>query len=330
MNINELIAKCLQQPGISVENRECSTRLMLKNSEGHGSMDFFMLFLGVVLAYIYIDALLWPAPELWEKGAKNKKGPLAVNFCIDGRCELVLNSGESVYVKGGDISVTECFAQKNYVYPRKKYRGIEFFIDIQETETRSGFVRENFGVDFRAIVEKYCPKDRAYIAACAGETEELVRKLWELYDNTGLYAVQQMKIYSIALFERMIYSEKIRQNQTCTFFTETQVRIATETEKLITQDLRVNYPAKELAQRFGISETSLKNYFRGVYRQNISVYLREMRMNKAAELLAESKISVADTAALVGYANQSKFAAVFKKQFEISPLEYRRKSRLEK
>ena len=54
-----------------------------------------------------------------------------------------------------------------------------------------------------------------------------------------------------------------------------------------------------------------------------------MRMNKAAELLTGSKLSVADAAAAAGYTNQSKFAAVFKKQFGVSPLEYRRKSRLE-
>ena len=50
MNINELIARCLEQPGISVENSEYSARLILKNGEGHGSMDFFPLFPGVVLA----------------------------------------------------------------------------------------------------------------------------------------------------------------------------------------------------------------------------------------------------------------------------------------
>ena len=52
-------------------------------------------------------------------------------------------------------------------------------------------------------------------------------------------------------------------------------------------------------------------------------------MNKAAEFLSGSKISVADAAAAAGCTNQSKFAAVFKKQFGVSPLEYRRKSRLE-
>jgi AraC-like DNA-binding protein len=48
-------------------------------------------------------------------------------------------------------------------------------------------------------------------------------------------------------------------------------------------------------------------------------------MNKAAELLLSTTKSVSEIAELVGYNNQSKFAAVFKKQFQVAPLEYKRK-----
>ena len=85
----------------------------------------------------------------------------------------------------------------------------------------------------------------------------------------------------------------------------------------------------EVAAQFSVSETSLKNYFRGVFGQNISIYLREVRMKKAAELLATTRLSVAEVAEQVGYMNQSKFASVFKKQFGLSPLEYRRSKNLE-
>ena len=44
-------------------------------------------------------------------------------------------------------------------------------------------------------------------------------------------------------------------------------------------------------------------------------------MKKAAELLATTKLSVAEATEQVGYMNQSKFASVFKKQFGLSPLE---------
>jgi AraC-like DNA-binding protein len=52
-------------------------------------------------------------------------------------------------------------------------------------------------------------------------------------------------------------------------------------------------------------------------------------MKKAAELLATTRLSVAEIAEQVGYMNQSKFASVFKKQFGLSPLEYRRSKNLE-
>ena len=120
-----------------------------------------------------------------------------------------------------------------------------------------------------------------------------------------------------------------KESEACTFFTETQVDIAKRVEKIITSDLRQHYPAWELAAQFSVSETSLKNYFRGVFGQNISIYLREVRMKKAADLLTSTRLSVAEIAELVGYMNQSKFASVFKKQFGLSPLEYRRSKKLE-
>ena len=125
------------------------------------------------------------------------------------------------------------------------------------------------------------------------------------------------------------FHNDIPPSQACTFFTETQVDIAKRVEKIITSDLRQHHPAWELAAQFSVSETSLKNYFRGVFGQNISIYLREVRMKKAAELLATTRLSVAEVAEQVGYMNQSKFASVFKKQFGLSPLEYRRSKNLE-
>ena len=133
-----------------------------------------------------------------------------------------------------------------------------------------------------------------------------------------------MKIYSLALFSYLQNLDHLPPSQACTFFTETQVDIAKQVEKIITSDLRQHHPAWELAARFSVSETSLKNYFRGVYGQNISVYLREIRLKKAAELFASTKLSVSEVAEQVGYMNQSKFAAVFKKQYGQTPLEYRR------
>ena len=96
-----------------------------------------------------------------------------------------------------------------------------------------------------------------------------------------------------------------------TCYTATQVRIAKTAEALITENLAVHYSAKELSKRFHISETSLKNYFRGVFGQSYSAYQREIRMKTAARLLEETSDRIAFIAGTVGYENQSKFASAF-------------------
>lgn len=112
------------------------------------------------------------------------------------------------------------------------------------------------------------------------------------------------------------------------YFTSSQVSIARETRNILCADLSQNHTARELADRFQVAETSLKNYFRGVFGENLSTFLREVRMRRAAELLQSSELRVAEIAAQVGYENQSKFAAVFVRHFGCPPLEYRRRAHL--
>ena len=51
---------------------------------------------------------------------------------------------------------------------------------------------------------------------------------------------------------------------------------------------------------------------------------------RASELLRDTELRVAEIAAQMGCENQSKFAAVFARQFGCPPLEYRRRARLDR
>ena len=328
MKIDDIIRKCIEIPGVSIKRSEFNAELLMKTKEGKGSMTFFQLFPGLTIAYIFINSPTWAAPNLGEDSFI-KKGPLLLNYCVTGRCEIILNNGNFVYVKDGDISLTECFAQKQYVYPRRIYEGMEFFVDTDTLTAESAWIQKEFGIDFHKIIELFCPNGNTYISTVAPEVEEILTKLWGLLDIAPPFSIFQMKVYVLALFSLLQSLNDIPPSQACTFFTETQVEIAKRVEKIITSDLRQHHPAWELAAQFSVSETSLKNYFRGVFGQNISIYLREMRMKKAADLLTTTKLSVATIAEKVGYMNQSKFASVFKKQFDMSPLEYRRHKTLD-
>ena len=76
----------------------------------------------------------------------------------------------------------------------------------------------------------------------------------------------------------------------------------------------------EFAELFSVSESSVKNYFHGVFGQNISRYVTHKRMLYAAELLSGTRLSVIEVANRSGYVNQSKFAAAFRWEFSCSSL----------
>ena len=55
-----------------------------------------------------------------------------------------------------------------------------------------------------------------------------------------------------------------------------------EAETLILQDLSRRITAKEMADRFGISESSFKLYVKGILGESYLAYFRKKRMEKAA------------------------------------------------
>ena len=79
-----------------------------------------------------------------------------------------------------------------------------------------------------------------------------------------------------------------------------------------------------MASDYKVSPTSLKKFFTQVYGCSISEYLQTIRMKKAAQMLINESLSVMEIAAAVGYENQSKFSAVFKKHTGYAPLEYKK------
>jgi AraC-like DNA-binding protein len=78
-------------------------------------------------------------------------------------------------------------------------------------------------------------------------------------------------------------------------------------------------PQKELAREFALSESTLKRYFKAIYGKTMYEYYLEKKMDLAKWLLQEKKISVSETAYMLGYEKVSSFIIIFKKFHKILP-----------
>jgi len=91
----------------------------------------------------------------------------------------------------------------------------------------------------------------------------------------------------------------------------------------IHQQFALPLTVPELAHAVGTNESKLSRLFRERYGVPVYEYLRNVRLNRARELLRSPDYSITDIALLVGYEHPANFATAFRRQFGISPRQVR-------
>lgn len=119
--------------------------------------------------------------------------------------------------------------------------------------------------------------------------------------------------------------EKINENSE---YLENQVGKIKKVHDYLTQNLSKRITIEELSKTFAMNPTTLKTVFKDVYGSSLAAHIKEHRMEKAAELLVQTQMPVNQIAQEVGYESQSKFSAVFKDFYKLSPMEYKKRHNL--
>jgi AraC-like DNA-binding protein len=290
-----------------------SITLQFKNSRGTGTVRRYALFPGVFLGFNDLETDSFPC----FKGGLT--GGFKINFCTDGRCEVKMADGRYLFLEKGDLSFSGGAVSGNFSLPYERYHGVELHIYDSALKNPPPLLA-GFGVDLGRVCEKFRPPSGGMVA----RADERIKQVFTMMAGGG---PDYLRLKTTELLFLLARTEIPAEKEDRNFFTMGQVKIAKQVMKIITEDLSERHPVGELAEKFGVSPSSLKKYFHGVYGESIPACIRNRRMNKAAEYLEKSGRRIADIALITGYENASKFAAVFKAAKGESPLEYRRRRR---
>jgi AraC-like DNA-binding protein len=88
---------------------------------------------------------------------------------------------------------------------------------------------------------------------------------------------------------------------------------------ILKQEMAEPPSLEELGRRVGCSHFYLTRLFTQEMGKTISVFLRELRMERAAELLREGRLNVTEVAMEVGYSSPSHFSQAFREHFGRCP-----------
>jgi len=282
--------------------------------------------LGAILIDIHSKTIpeLYPA-ERFSPGSELDY--ITVNYCRRGRCELELKNGEYTYLGAGEIAIDSGQAKRgndSFYYPTGEYSGVELMVSPggRWQDIFAGAEDLNPAEEIRRRSERF---DRPRVIPAS---EGLTQAVEQTDADVRGGASRQVVLLDVLRFLYLLLDAPIEEERRREYYTQSQVAIAKKVMEILSEDPAQRYAASELAERFGISETSLKNYFRGVYGCGYGQYQKDMRMQAAAGLLAQTEEAVGVVAQRSGFSSQSKFGKAFKDYYGMTPLEYRRREKI--
>ncbi|WP_196018097.1 helix-turn-helix domain-containing protein, partial [Alistipes senegalensis] len=80
---------------------------------------------------------------------------------------------------------------------------------------------------------------------------------------------------------------------------------------------------KEMAEEMCMSSSNLFRKLKAITGKSPNEYLRIKRLKKAAELLQQNEYGVTEISLLVGFSSSTYFSSCFKKQFGVTPTDFR-------
>lgn len=156
------------------------------------------------------------------------------------------------------------------------------------------------------------------------QLKEILLELHQVWDEKKVYMELDIKWRLGKMFSCLVEDFFVRRKENLE-----QKKENTTNMKIVIDYIHEHYQnsitISELADLLHFSEPYFMRYFKRHTGVTSVDYINDFRMNKAIELLMNTENSIMEIAIQVGMHNISYFNRLFKKKYEMTPKEYRKK-----
>ena len=246
---------------------------------------------------------------------------LEINYCHSGRIGWKMGNGNSVYLGQKDFSLHTMKACADSVIslPYGDYEGLTISIDLRELTDNPPEVLSGTGITGTFLYDKFCKNSPITSLAGNEQTESIFSAFYNQSEPLQL-SWQKIKVLELLLYLGKL---KVDSKNCLTEYQSEQIEIIRKIHEQLTEHMEQRFTIETLSKQYLINPTTLKTMFKSVYGTSIAAHIKEHHMEKAAKLLRETSLSIAEIAESVGYDSQSRFTAAFKEYSGKLPKDYR-------
>lgn len=201
-------------------------------------------------------------------------------------------------------------------------------LGMLEKDIRS---RNAYGLEehFQRVIERYSGNSGFPSMYVKFVFSNIVKILWESAPGIEEHGMETVidRMYTCDSVESLIEITQKQMDKYLRFISEDKSRLKYKVEltrEYIKEHFREDIQVESLASKLYLSPGYLSMAFKREVGENIRQYIRNMRMEKATELLRDTDMTVSEIGAEVGFKNMSYFSKCFRQQFGDTPENYRK------
>ena len=313
-NLYSMFDKVLQSEYSIIEEGSKKT-IELGEDAKYGKMETYSLFDGIILALIDINIGNYDNVFFEDKIPTRL---IQINHCVNGRYSYAVGDDRIVYFGKGDLCVSIYDLTKTISdFPLGYYEGLEIFIDVDVANKHVKTLIPDFD-----LIELYESLEKSKGYRLLRANEKIDHVIGEIYcvDDRIKESYFKLKCLELLLFVSIARETKTESLP----LSKNQVDIIENVKNDLINDLESKITIDELADKYGVSKTTLKNFFKEVYGKPIYKWRKEYRLDYACRLIDEGDLNISEISKKVGYSSPSKFSQAFKKYVGCTPSEYKK------
>lgn len=305
-----------QNMNLLCRDESCSVYQM-KNDTGDGTSTFYEVYPGI--GVMYNDFHMESCPS---RKFESSTHTFAIHHCREGRIEWEVSNGAYLYLASGDIMLDSSTTENKYCsFPVSHYHGITITISVPKAIAEISELLSMFSIDLEQLEQLFTPKNRPFIMHGDSFSDHVISELYHVPDSIRL---EYLRVKVLELLVTLKTIDPCALGEERPYFYKTQVEKIKAIRAFMTSNPERHFTMEELAAKYDISVSALKQCFKGVYGTAIYTYMRNYRIDLAASLLTQTDEPITAIAGKVGYTNTSKFSEAFKSVKGKNPLEYRK------
>lgn len=251
-----------------------------------------------------------------------KQNIMEINYCRQGRYEGEFEDGTCTFMGEGDFCMNMFHhAPRCSRFPLGYYEGIGIFLDMDRAAVSLKNAMEGLEIDLWSLYRKLGLRNKNFYLPSNPSVSHIFSELCQA-DSENQMSYYRLKILELMLFLGSDRVAATRKKQK--YYPKATVEAVKDIRTRVTRNCQEHIPLEQLADEYSISLSALKNCFRDIYGQPPYAYLKQYRIQRAADLLREEDASVGWIADRVGYTSPGKFTVAFKSVMGCSPSEYRK------